>query len=44
MVVTETSERSNAEADAAHSARDGRAWRNWLILVLSLGAIASIVL
>jgi hypothetical protein len=44
VVVTETSERSNAEADAAHSARDGRAWRNWLILVLSLGAIASIVL
>jgi hypothetical protein len=42
--MTETSGESATGTDTARSAGDGRAWRNWLIIVLSLGAIASIAL
>ena len=42
--MAEISEESTQGLDAARNAGDGRAWRNWLLLVLSLGAVASIAL
>ncbi len=42
--MAETSEQSAAGPDTARSAGENRAWRNWLLVVLSLGIIASLVL
>jgi hypothetical protein len=42
--MTEISRGTTAGADAARSGGDGRAWRNWLLVVLSLGAVTSIAL